>query len=118
VLTAVRGAVDVHVLVVHPAGVAPDFESSGTCRRVAELPGVTMHSDADGLLMRRLGLTTSGHVLVYADGGHLLYSGGITGSRGHEGDNDGESAVIAAIQSGRPADRSIPTYGCGLWAGD
>jgi glyoxylase-like metal-dependent hydrolase (beta-lactamase superfamily II) len=36
---------------------------------------------------------TSGHVLVYDRSGKLLFSGGIAGARGQEGDNTGSAAA-------------------------
>jgi hypothetical protein len=54
-------------------------------------------------------------VVLYSPNGELLFSGGITGSRGHAGQNPGEDAVIALVNG-----RSLPlthahVYGCDLF---
>jgi len=58
---------------------------------------VTIVTDADGAEANRFGAETSGHTLLFDFGRRLLFSGGITDSRGHTGDNAGESAIVALI---------------------
>jgi len=44
----------------------------------------------------------------------LVFSGGITQSRGHAGDNAGENAIISLINT-RAADQAkTPVFGCSL----
>jgi hypothetical protein len=82
---------------------------------LSELPGLTIWYDEGGALARRLGVRTSGHVLLYDLRGRLLYSGGITPARGHRGDNYGRAAVLAEI-FGKAADGcSLPAFGCPLF---
>ena len=73
--------------------------------------------DPSGSEARRFGLITSGEVAVYSAGGDLLYTGGITGARAHEGDNSGEDAAIAAIAGERIAQKQAPVFGCELNSG-
>jgi hypothetical protein len=75
-----------------------------------------MH-DPTGNEARRFGLTTSGEVAVYSAGGDLLYTGGITGARAHEGDNSGEDAAVAAVLGERSAQKQAPVFGCELNSG-
>jgi hypothetical protein len=42
-----------------------------------------------------------------------VFRGGITGSRGHEGDNAGESAIIGLTQ-GRDPQGGTQVFGCAL----
>jgi hypothetical protein len=77
--------------------------------------GITTWNDEGGALSRRFGVLTSGHVLLYDRGGRLLFSGGITGARGHRGDNEGRRAVLARLL-GEPVERSsAPAFGCPLF---
>src|SRR4029078_12925735 len=62
----------------------------------------------------RLGATTSGHVLVYGADGALLFSGGITSARAHEGDSIGQNAIVRALYGGKPPIDQTPVFGCGL----
>jgi hypothetical protein len=46
----------------------------------------------------------------------LIFSGGITGSRGHAGDNAGEMTLVSLLTRGQ-ADRSgTSVFGCPLFA--
>ncbi len=80
---------------------------------VEAIPGVRVCADRDGEEARRFGAAASGHCLLYGGGGALLYSGGITGARGHEGDNAGADAIVAHLAGSGGAARG-PVYGCPL----
>jgi hypothetical protein len=72
--------------------------------------------DADGSLARTFGAETSGAVVVYGADGVLRFHGGITASRGHEGDNHGADALAQALLTPAAASPSwAPTFGCGLF---
>jgi hypothetical protein len=81
------------------------------------IPGVEVRADDSGAIARSFGVETSGHALLYASDGHLLFEGGITGARGHEGDNAGETSILEAVLGGIPSCRSTPVYGCSLGDG-
>ena len=79
----------------------------------AAIPGLRRWGDRGGRLSRRFGVETSGHVLLFDPAGKLLFSGGITASRGHRGGNPGLDAVTSRIEGGA-ADGSgrSPIFGC------
>jgi hypothetical protein len=77
--------------------------------------GARAVADPAGAQARVFGAMTSGTILVYAPGGSLLYSGGATGARGHEGDNAGRRAILAALD-GQAAATTAPVFGCALAA--
>ena len=80
----------------------------------AAIPGVQVLCDEEGREAQGLGAATSGQVVLYSPGGELLFSGGITVSRGHAGDNAGRDAVISCL-TGLRADRThCPVFGCPL----
>jgi non-ribosomal peptide synthetase component F len=64
----------------------------------------------------RFGALTSGDVVVYGADGALRFSGGITGSRGHVGDNIGRRAALAAITGADNSPTTHAVFGCGLLA--
>jgi hypothetical protein len=68
--------------------------------------------DPDGILAVSLGNLTSGAVTLYDPMGILRYQGGITASRGHEGDNPGEEAVLQVLRGGQISHKSMPAFGC------
>jgi hypothetical protein len=108
------GKLNAYVLFVKPAGAGADWDDTDLRRSAAAIPGVTVLTDEDGVEAARFGAKTSGHTLVFAADGTLIFSGGITASRGHAGSNAGESAVLAALnQQAVPLSRT-PVFGCAL----
>lgn len=109
-----RGAVVAHVLFLRPGGVEGAWEETDLWRAAAAIPGTRVFADQSGMDAARFGVATSGHVLLYDANGALLYSGGITGSRGHEGDNPGRDAVISLLTRGRADRAQSAVFGCPL----
>jgi hypothetical protein len=105
-----------YVLFLRPSVFDPGWEKTDLWRSAATLPNVTVLRDDDGVEARRFGGETSGQTLLYDSRGTLIFSGGITGSRGHTGDNAGETALVALLTGGQ-ADRSgTSVFGCPLFA--
>jgi hypothetical protein len=110
-----------YVLFLRPAGFADGWEKTDLWQSAATLPGVTLVRDDGGVEARRFGAETSGQTLLYDTHGRLVFSGGITGSRGHVGDNAGESALIDFLSNGHlshgGADHpGTKVFGCPLFA--
>jgi len=106
-----------HVVFFRPADGSADWTNSELRQSAAAIPGVTVQDDTDNSLARKFGAETSGYVLFYNPKGQLLFRGGITGSRGHAGDNAGESAIIS-LALGKPASVTrTPVFGCSLLEG-
>ncbi|HWF07738.1 MAG TPA: hypothetical protein VG297_04690 [Bryobacteraceae bacterium] len=82
--------------------------------KVNEIPGARAVWDDDGREARRFGARTSGYTLLYGARGDLLFKGGVTGSRGHEGGNLGIDQLRTSIDTGRPAPRGTLVFGCAL----
>jgi hypothetical protein len=116
-MTDCRGKLSATVLMLRPAGVQDGWERTDLWNSAAAIPGVSVVSDAGASESRRFGAVTSGQVLLFAPDGRLLFSGGITESRGHRGDNAGRSAVAALVLgTGRVAQPVFaPVYGCPLF---
>jgi hypothetical protein len=106
--------VDAHVLVLRPAGTAPGWEAGDNEALAAAIPGVRVAVDEAGREAARFGAATSGHTFLYAAGGRLLYSGGITGARGHPGDNLGRARVASLLERGTADRADGPVFGCAL----
>lgn len=114
-LRETRAAADVRVVMVEPEGLDVD-RSGGLWARAARLPGATVHTDPGGHEARRFGAATSGQALLYDDQGRLLFTGGLTASRGHEGDNAGRAALRALLTARTPETPTTPVFGCPLTA--
>jgi hypothetical protein len=108
------GKVNTYVLFVKPPGAGADWEDTDLRRSAADIPGVTVLTDENGTEAARFGAETSGHTLVFDRNGTLVFSGGITASRGHAGGNAGESAVLAALNQEPIQHARTSVFGCSL----
>lgn len=114
IMAQVQGRVAAYVLFLKPEGSGTDWGNTDLWRSAAAIPGVTVLPDGDGGEARRFGVETSGHTLLFDTRGRLLFSGGITGSRGHSGDNAGRSAIVSLLNN-QPAERAQTfVFGCSL----
>src|SRR6185295_8232539 len=92
ILTRAPGTAEVTVLLYKPSSESDEWVRGTLLDRCRGLR-CKIRIDEGGLLAASLGCLTSGSVVVYDAHGQLRYQGGITISRGHEGDNAGERAV-------------------------
>lgn len=111
-----RSPVDlrVHALFFAPSDEAPEWAHTDLWRTVEALPGVEVRVDRDAREATLFGAETSGHVVLFNASGELLFRGGITGSRGHAGDNLGRQSILAHLSGQGSAVRNTPTFGCSL----
>ncbi|EEF58214.1 hypothetical protein [Pedosphaera parvula] len=112
-----RGSVSAQVVFFKPGKFTDDWTRAGLWRSAAAIPGVTVHEDLDGAQAHLFGAETSGYVLLYDTHGQLLFRGGITGARGHAGDNAGENAVVSLSAGQNVTLKQTPVYGCSLLGG-
>lgn len=114
VMQRAPAAVAATVLFVLPDRAGADWEDGELYRRARAIPGVTVVVDRGGAIAASLRVVVSGHVLVYDAGGALRYSGGITGARGHAGDNVGRARVSALLNGGDPDHERSHVFGCSI----
>lgn len=109
------------ILVVAPTmGADQRWEETPTAAIAARIPDLRVFADHDEAEALRFGAATSGYVALYDAQGTLRFAGGITGSRGHVGDNAGRAAVRAQLRevadaTGTPRDFH-EVFGCALRA--
>jgi hypothetical protein len=103
-----------YVLVLKPDGFADGWERTDLWRNAAAIPGVRVERDDGGDEAHLFGAATSGQVVVYDAAGTLMFSGGITGSRGHVGDNAGRHAIAALLSDHVSTRSESPVFGCSL----
>lgn len=113
-MTRCRGKVSVEVLFLKPEKFSDDWTKTDHWKDAAMIPGVKITVDQNGQEARRFGVLTSGETLLYGVNGQLLFSGGITASRGHSGDNVGRSAIESIVLKGSMERRQTPVFGCSL----
>jgi len=116
IMNDVRASSRVAPVIVFVAddGVAPEWHRTAIWDSAQRIPGAIRLLDRGGVEAERFGAETSGHVLLYGHDGRLRFSGGITESRGHAGDNIGRRQVIALAddESAPPVTHAV--FGCDL----
>ncbi len=112
------GKLTAYVLFVRPHEMPARWEQTDSWRRAQAIPGVVVRVDRDGTEARRFRGYTSGQTLVYDGTGRLLYNGGLTAARGHEGDNLGRRAVIALLTGDARGPLVHNVFGCLLFSAD
>jgi hypothetical protein len=110
-----QGRLRAYVLFVKLDGFADDWEKTDLWQSAAAIPGVTVVKDSDGIEARLFNAVTSGQTVRYNARGRLIFSGGITASRGHFGDNIGQGAIVALVNAEVPDQAVTPVFGCPLF---
>jgi hypothetical protein len=108
------GRAQLDVLLVRPVGTEPGFESGTIADRAARIPGARVHVDIDGVEAARFGAHASGTTLLYSRDGTLLFRGGLTISRGHEGRSEAHDRILALVTSEHSTGEPVvtPIFGC------
>jgi hypothetical protein len=111
-LTHCRNLVIVQVLFFTPQSAAAEWARTDLWEQAARIPGVVPQVDAGGTEHRRFGARVSGEVFVFQADGELVFHGGITGGRGHAGDNAGRAAIESFLTDGVHPPQQTPVFGC------
>lgn len=108
-----RGRVATVLLFVQPDGEPSAFVEGALWDRAEAFPDARRVVDLGGAESKRLGAETSGTALLYGADGALRFRGGLTISRGHEGQSPGATS-ISHLLDGAPALPFSPVFGCAL----
>jgi hypothetical protein len=114
IMSRMRGKVSGWVLFAMASQTRERAEDGASWSKAEHIPGVRLLRDPQAREAARFGALTSGHTVVYDQTGRLIFSGGITGARGHEGDNPGREILLAALGSGADRSSKYRVYGCPL----
>jgi hypothetical protein len=114
-LVSGRDRVNAHVLFIKPTGAGPEWVETDLWEAAAAIPGVRVTADEGGREAARFGAGTSGLTLLYGASGRLLFSGGVTSARGHEGDNAGRDALASLLAGDAHVGAETPVFGCQLF---
>lgn len=100
------------VLVTQDHSATP--QGSPLLELVANIPHASVVTDQGGVEARRFGAKTSGQVFLYKDG-QLVFEGGVTGARGHEGDNAAAETLARCLTSSSCSTQKFRVFGCALF---
>lgn len=115
IMAHVQSKVRTQVLFAKLPGMTQDWVETGLFKSALRIPGVQVMVDENGTEAKIFHARVSGQVLLYDGMGQLVFNGGITSSRGHEGDNTGQDAVIGFLTKGIITAKQTPSFGCFLF---
>ena len=95
-----------------------DWIESETTANLRLLANTTIVMDREGQIAQRFGAHTSGHVMVFDAEHELLFSGGITPARGHEGEGKAGLSFLDCLNGKRIESSRWPVLGCSLGFSD
>jgi hypothetical protein len=105
---------EARVLFWTPRDGPSDWNATDLWSSAARIPGVTVLRDEEGREASRFAVATSGGVVLYDARGRLLFQGGITAARGHEGDSFGQERIASLLTTGAADRADAPVFGCAL----
>lgn len=114
IMTRSQGTVSAYVLFLKPSGFAEEWVKSDLWKTAETMAPVKALIDEGGAETRLFQAMTSGQTLLYDQKGRLVFSGGITATRGHVGNNPGRRAIVAMLRQGKAPQRNTPVFGCSL----
>ncbi len=103
-----------HIVFVKPAGFDADWERTDTWTTAEQILALHVVCDPNGAEANRFGAKTSGEALLFTADGRLVFDGGLTSSRGHEGENPACDAMADLLDGGAGEFRQMPVFGCAL----
>lgn len=103
-----------HVVFVRPEGFDTDWVQSDLWHSAKLIPNTQVLDDPLGIEAQRFGAVVSGQTILYNPNGQRIFTGGITPSRGHAGDNAGHQAIVSLIHTGKADRQDTFVFGCTL----
>lgn len=113
ILSRCENKVFTTVCFIRPKEFDTDWEKSSLWTEAQRLK-VQTYVDIEGEEANRFEAKTSGHTLLYATDGKLIFSGGITASRGHSGDNTGRDTITTFLLENIQKQDHTFVFGCPL----
>jgi len=108
----VEGRLSVFVVLSKPAGAPADWTDTDLRSNAEKIPGVRVLIDENEVETDRFSARTSGTALLYDKDGNLRFQGGVTLSRGQEGDNAGRSAIANIVNNNVSELGQTAVFGC------
>ncbi len=106
---------DIHIRVVTYENLDAKLQEKKIREISQTVPNAKVMSDLNGVEAKYFDAKTSGQTFLYDRNSKLLFSGGITPFRGHEGDNEGQKAIVGLINEGHTERNLYSVFGCSLF---
>lgn len=89
------------------------FHENDLIKQAKNIPRTQIFYDQDGVEARHFKAETSGLTHLYSDS-TLLFAGGLTMARGHEGESVGKRAIISFLHGKKSQEKSL-VFGCDIF---
>jgi hypothetical protein len=109
-----EGRLSVQIVFLRPDNVSGEAVMASLWHHAQRIPGVTVRPDLSGREAGRFHAGVSGDTFLFTKDGALAFRGGITGARGHIGENEGRSAVEDFLDHRATPVKTTPVFGCPL----
>ena len=109
-----RDKAALRVVFLKPDGTDASWEKSGLIETARSILGAEVLIDRGGVETARFGGRSSGYTLLYDRTGELMFAGGITIARGHEGDSAGSRRIESLVNHQIADGSTAPVFGCSL----
>ena len=106
---------DLTLLLYQPSRLPAGWKQDTDLAKEAAVLRPRLVADIDGKYASALHASTSGEVLLYSPNRQLLFQGGLTQQRGHEGASRGDTLLFAALHGKPTAGRSTSVFGCPIF---
>jgi len=113
-VTQCRNPVSLRIVMIRPNEFQAGWQHTDLDTLAEKIPGAIVLTDPDGCESKRFGVTTSGETLLYSAKGELMFQGGLTASRGHEGTSAGHVALKDFIDAAGSPTCHTSVFGCAL----
>ena len=101
-------------IVMNDLGDPAMLQGSKAFAQASAFKNVDIVVDHGGYETAAFGVKTSGQAMLYDETGHLVFQGGLTPFRGHEGVSEGEISVVKWIQTREMVWKDTSVFGCAM----
>lgn len=109
-----QGKLRAHALVLKPFETSEAWGQTEISARLAQMPYLETVKDYRGATAERFGALISGETLLYGPTGTLLFDGGLTAFRGHEGPSLGQTLLSSMVAGSETGFHQTKVFGCSI----
>jgi hypothetical protein len=110
--------VKIKIVFFKPGGDIKEWKKSSLWAHANKLKNVDIIIDQEGKLIKHYQAETSGETMLFDADGNCLFDGGITISRGHEGDAPGKEYIYRLVSNKRINELKSPIFGCPIFGSE
>lgn len=113
-LSTSRKNVKAVIVFYRPDGSSESWAHTNLWETAKENKLINVIEDEGGRMAYKFGALTSGQTYLYDFSGKLVFSGGITETRGHIGNNEGRRSIAAILDKTQTLGNRSKVFGCAI----